>query len=73
MADEPRYSLAHIGLEVSDFAASRAFYEQALAPLGVPVSVDTRKPAVMRAAIGAGAAMVNDIEALRAPGALELV
>lgn len=39
----------------------------------VPVSVDTRRPAVMRAAIAAGASMINDIEALEAPGALEAV
>jgi dihydropteroate synthase len=38
-----------------------------------PVSVDTRRPGVMRAAIAAGAAMVNDVEALRAAGALEAV
>jgi len=38
---------------------------------GVPVSIDTRKPAVMRAAIAAGASMINDVAALRAPGALE--
>jgi dihydropteroate synthase len=38
-----------------------------------PVSVDTAKPEVMRAAIAAGAAMINDIGALRAPGALEAV
>lgn len=37
------------------------------------VSVDTRKPEVMRAALAAGAAMVNDVAALRAPGALETV
>jgi dihydropteroate synthase len=37
----------------------------------VPVSVDTRKPVVMRAAVAAGAAMINDVYALRAPGALE--
>src|SRR5205814_1625957 len=42
-----------------------------IAALGVPVSADTRKPAVMRAAIAAGAAMINDVSALRAPGALE--
>ena len=42
-----------------------------LAQCGKPVSVDTRKPAVMRAAIAAGAAMINDVDALRAPGALE--
>jgi len=36
-----------------------------------PLSVDTRRPRVMREALAAGASMVNDIEALRAPGALE--
>jgi dihydropteroate synthase len=39
----------------------------------VPVSVDTSKPEVMRAAIAAGASLVNDVRALRAPGALEAV
>jgi dihydropteroate synthase len=43
------------------------------AELEVPVSVDTTKPEVMRAAIAAGAGMVNDVRALRAPGALEAV
>jgi dihydropteroate synthase len=38
---------------------------------GVPISVDTRKPVVMCAAIAAGASMINDINALRAPGAIE--
>lgn len=42
-----------------------------LADCGKPVSIDTRRPGVMRAAIAAGASMINDIEALRAPGALE--
>jgi dihydropteroate synthase len=40
---------------------------------GVPLCVDTRKPAVMRAAIAAGATLVNDVAALAAPGALEAV
>jgi dihydropteroate synthase len=44
----------------------------ALAADGVTVSVDTRKPAVMRAAIAAGAAMINDVGALTAPGALDI-
>lgn len=44
---------------------------EALAGLGVPVSVDTAKPEVMRRALEAGAAMINDITALQAPGALE--
>ena len=38
----------------------------------VPVSVDTSKPEVMRAAVDAGAAMINDIYALRQPGALQV-
>lgn len=44
-----------------------------LAGWGVPVSVDTVKPVVMRAAIAAGAAMINDINAFRAEGAVEAV
>jgi dihydropteroate synthase len=45
---------------------------EALAREGVAVSVDTRKPAVMRAAIAAGAAMINDVCALGAPGAIDI-
>ncbi len=45
----------------------------ALRDAAVPVSVDTAKPEVMRAALDAGASMVNDIEALQAPGALAAV
>ncbi len=40
---------------------------------GVPVSVDTMKPTVMRAALTAGATMINDVCALQVPGALEAV
>ncbi|HEX5128078.1 MAG TPA: dihydropteroate synthase [Rhodocyclaceae bacterium] len=46
---------------------------EALVPLGAPISVDTVKPEVMREAIRAGASMINDINALRAPGAIEAV
>lgn len=46
---------------------------RAVVPLGKPVSVDTYKPEVMRVATGAGAAIVNDINGLRAPGAVESV
>jgi dihydropteroate synthase len=38
-----------------------------------PVSVDTRRPAVMKAVLAEGASLINDIEALEAPGALEAV
>lgn len=44
---------------------------EAVVPLGLPVSVDTRKPAVMRAAAAHGAAMLNDVTALtHAPDSL---
>jgi dihydropteroate synthase len=47
---------------------------RALAQAGkVPVSVDTSKPAVMRAAVEAGAGLINDVCALRQDGALETV
>jgi len=39
--------------------------------LPVPLSIDTRKPAVMRAAVEAGAGLINDVNALREPGALD--
>jgi dihydropteroate synthase len=47
--------------------------ERLAASLAIPVSVDTRKPAVMRRAIAAGASLVNDVAALAAPGAIEAV
>lgn len=37
----------------------------------VPISIDTSKPEVMGAAVAAGAAMINDVYALRRPGALQ--
>ncbi|HCS13308.1 MAG: dihydropteroate synthase [Zetaproteobacteria bacterium CG06_land_8_20_14_3_00_59_53] len=46
---------------------------EALADHGVVVSIDTCKPEVMRAAIQAGARMVNDVNALLADGALDAV
>lgn len=45
----------------------------ALRDCGKPLSVDTYKPEVMREAILAGADMINDINAFRAPGAIEAV
>jgi dihydropteroate synthase len=41
--------------------------------LGVPVSVDTCKPEVMRRALEAGADIINDVQALQLPGALAAV
>ncbi len=45
----------------------------ALRDCGRALSVDTRRALVMRAAIEHGADLVNDIEALRAPGAIDAV
>lgn len=39
---------------------------------GAAISVDTMKPEVMAAALDAGADLINDVNALRAPGALEV-
>ena len=46
---------------------------EALHGAGVPLSIDTFKPGVMRGALQAGADMINDIRALREPGAIEAV
>jgi len=45
--------------------------ERLVARTAVALSVDTSKPEVMAAAVKAGAGIINDVRALRAPGALE--
>jgi dihydropteroate synthase len=45
----------------------------ALADASAPVSIDTRHPEVMRLALRHGASMINDIEAMQQPGALDAV
>jgi dihydropteroate synthase len=44
-----------------------------LAGGAVPISIDTQKPALMREAVAAGAAMINDVCGFREPGAFEAV
>ncbi|KQR86068.1 dihydropteroate synthase [Burkholderia sp. Leaf177] len=46
---------------------------EALRSTGVPLSIDTYKPAVMRAAVNAGADMINDIWGFRRDGAIDAV
>ena len=46
--------------------------EAITAETDVTVSVDTSKPQVMEAAVGAGAEMINDVQALRGDGALAM-
>lgn len=45
--------------------------ERLVRQTAVPVSIDTSKPEVMRAAVAAGAGMINDVHALRRAGALD--
>lgn len=44
---------------------------EGLRGIPVPISIDTYKPVVMRAALAAGVSMVNDVNALQAEGAIE--
>ncbi|MDR1530301.1 MAG: dihydropteroate synthase, partial [Burkholderiales bacterium] len=46
---------------------------EALRRLDAPLSVDTLKPAVMRAALAAGADMINDINGFEAAGAVDAI
>ncbi|WP_294065313.1 dihydropteroate synthase [Silanimonas sp.] len=59
--------------EASEIARVLPVIEALVAKVAVPISVDTTKPGVMRAALAAGAGMVNDVTALRTEGALEAV
>ena len=45
--------------------------ERLAAQVAVPISIDTSKPEVMRAAVQAGAGLINDVHALRRGGALD--
>ncbi|GLU30275.1 dihydropteroate synthase [Trinickia caryophylli] len=46
---------------------------EALRDVGVPLSLDTYKPEVMRAALAAGADLINDVWGFRRPGAVDAV
>jgi dihydropteroate synthase len=59
--------------EATELARVLPVIEALVARTTVPISIDTTKPGVMRAALAAGAGMVNDVMALRAEGALEAV
>ena len=59
--------------EATEIARVLPVIEALLARTSVPISIDTTKPGVMRAALAAGAGMVNDVMALRAEGALDAV
>lgn len=57
--------------EATELARVLPVVEALASRTAVPISIDTTKPAVMRAALAAGAGMVNDVMALRSEGALE--
>jgi len=46
--------------------------ERLAGQLAIPICIDTRQPQVMRAAVAAGAGLINDVAALREPGALDV-
>lgn len=46
---------------------------ETLVAADIPISIDTSKPEVMKHVIEAGAFMINDVNALRTPGALEII
>jgi dihydropteroate synthase len=58
--------------EHAEIARVRPVMEALRAATDTPISVDTMKPGVARAAMEAGATIWNDVNALRAPGALEM-
>ncbi len=62
-----------LGVSVDEELARVVPVVEALATLGCPVSVDTVKPSVMHAVIRAGASMINDINGLREPGAIDAI
>lgn len=70
--ESTRPGSAPVGLE-EELRRVIPVIERLAAALQVPVSVDTRKTEVMRHAIAAGASVVNDVGALAAPGALDVL
>src|SRR5690349_22873995 len=59
--------------EAEELARVLPVIERLARELGCVISIDTMKAGVMRAACAAGAELVNDVMALRSPGAIEAV
>ena len=70
-AESSRPGASPVGLDVERVRLLPVLTEAV--KLGCPISVDTTRPEVMRAALDLGADIVNDISALRAPGSLDVV
>ena len=67
--ESTRPGAAPVGVE-DELARVVPVIEQLARRVDVPISVDTTKPEVMRAAVAAGACLINDVRALQTPGAL---
>jgi dihydropteroate synthase len=63
----------HVSVPIAQELARVIPIVQALVSQGLCVSIDTHKPAVMQAALVAGASIVNDVNALHSEGALAIV
>jgi dihydropteroate synthase len=77
-SDGGKYAATNLAVEhalklVEEGASILDIGGESTRPNATPVSIDTYKPAVMQAAIAAGASMVNDVRALQEDGALEIV
>jgi len=68
--ESTRPGAARVSLD-DELARVLPVIERLASRLAVPISIDTRHAQVMRAAVGAGAGLINDVAALREPGALE--
>jgi dihydropteroate synthase len=68
--ESTRPGAAEVGVQ-EELDRVLSLIERIHAAFGALISVDTSKPEVMKAAVVAGAAMINDVYALRRPGALE--
>lgn len=68
--ESTRPGAAEVGVD-EELSRVIPLIERLAGELGALISVDTSKPEVMRAAVAAGAAMINDVYALRRPDALQ--
>lgn len=69
-AESTRPGAAEVSLQ-EELDRAMPVIERIRACLDVAISIDSSKPQVMRSAVAAGASMINDVNALRADGALE--
>ncbi|MBF6023738.1 dihydropteroate synthase [Lysobacter niastensis] len=69
--ESTRPGAAEVSLE-EELRRTIPVIERLAQQIALPISIDTSKPEVMRAAVAAGAGMINDVYALRREGALDM-